>query len=164
MLVVQRLGSGPQSMDKFYSHKAHKQKAMVPKAPEHGGFAGKRWSYLETPLNHPVSLTQSFLETIHQGCYSSTSVHSTLFSLRFSKILWDLYCTVYPSTSLCRVWFRLGGHRTQPTIPSPGLMQIQQEGWVVVKSQPCVSLFRLLPMTGPDFTHWWLAPWKIQCR
>lgn len=30
--MVQSLGSGPQSMDKFYSHKAHKQQAMVPKA------------------------------------------------------------------------------------------------------------------------------------
>lgn len=39
--MVQRLGSGPQSTDKFYSHKVHKQQAMVPKADKDMGFCWK---------------------------------------------------------------------------------------------------------------------------
>lgn len=63
----------------------------------------------------------SFFGTIHRGCYCS---------LRFSKLLRDWCCTVYSFISSCRVWFGLGGHRTQTTSPSPGLVQSQQEGWV----------------------------------
>lgn len=35
--MVQRLGSGPWSMDEFHSHKAHKQLIMVPMAAKDMG-------------------------------------------------------------------------------------------------------------------------------
>lgn len=56
MLVVQRLGSRPQSMDKFYSHKAHKQQAIVPKADKDMGVLLARgdlfWGLLSITLLH----------------------------------------------------------------------------------------------------------------
>lgn len=56
MLVVLRLGSRPQSTDKFYSHKTHKQQATVPKADKDMGVllarGGLTWGVLSVTLLH----------------------------------------------------------------------------------------------------------------
>lgn len=53
--MVQRHGSGPQSMDKFYSHKTHKQQATVSKTGKDMGVllarGGLIWGLLSVILH-----------------------------------------------------------------------------------------------------------------
>lgn len=170
MFVVQKLGSGPWSKDKFHSHKAHKQLAMVPMAAKDTGVllprGGPILGLLSVILLHrPKSSSRPFMEdgTLALQC-------AQLYFLWGFQSFCGIYIALL-SLPPHLVGFDLDWEATQQRPPVPLLLWCKSNTKAgllvtVVKSQAHVSLFGLLPstVTGLGFTHWWLAPWKIPCR
>lgn len=130
MLVVQRLGSGPQSMDKFYSHKAHKQQAMVPKADKDMGVLLARgdltWGHLSIILLHwPKASSRPSMRDATL-VFQCTQLYFLWGFQSFGGIYIALFTLPCHHAGLDLDWEAT----TQTTSPSPWLVQIQQEGWV----------------------------------
>lgn len=170
MFVVQRLGSGPWSTDEFHSHKAHKQWATVPMAAKDTGIL--------LPRRGPILGLLSVILLHWPKASSRQSVEDGTLVLQCAQLyfLWGFqsFCGIYTamlSLPPHLVGFGLDWKATQCRPPVPLLLWCKSNmkaGFLVsiMKSQPHVSLFGLLPstVTGPGFAHWWLAPWKIPCR